>query len=150
VKLGRWASLVFNTWQELCFTSGMHPFTGEGMNSELPTKLDSKEPAGAKARAGAAAAAAAAAPGARAELQRCFMRACGSVQDQLARESAGLMLVAVLLAVAACTLIGSLSNRGDWGGGGGRLVMGKGQWGISAKGRRSKSVRGALVPENTR
>ena len=93
LQLGRWASLVFTTWQELCFTSGVHPFTGESMEAgQAGTPSKSKvaageAPASAKARGGGAAAL----PAGAAEVQRCFMQACSSAQDQLARETSGLV-----------------------------------------------------------
>ncbi len=90
-QLGRWASLMFTTWQELCFTSGVHPFTGARMGASQETQADeAKGAAGPKARGGGGGATPAA-PAARAELQSCFMRACGTVQDQLTREMAGLV-----------------------------------------------------------
>lgn len=47
----------------------------------------SEAPAGAKARGGGASAP----PAGAAEVQRCFMQACSSAQDQLARETSGLV-----------------------------------------------------------
>lgn len=102
VQLGRWASLVFTTWQELCFAAGVHPFTGASTEAEPPG--DSKTtPAGPKARAGASSGGAGSAPAARAraQLQRCFLQACSGAQEQLARETASLVRDGSVLRPAA-------------------------------------------------
>jgi hypothetical protein len=112
--MGRWVNIIFYSWIELCYGTGLHPFTGEQItderlkeantkSKEAPLRLaalgadleqgSTSNPNAASDKKGTQPSARnpfhntlPAKPGAAPSLQQCFLQACNNTRDKLIQE----------------------------------------------------------------
>ena len=129
--MGPWVNILFYSWIELCYTNSLHPFTGDklsgtDLHDALQADPQNKQDVEEQVKTGDP------------STQRCFLDACNNTRDRLIQEIQSTvrllklharkalvcimkhgaavlqMVVTVLLAALAVTLLGFLASREGW------------------------------------